>query len=168
MPAVAELYEEFGQALTALRANAAILLRRAGGQPDLQAAARDVETQSAAIDRRLRALLHALPSEPGSGTPSVAACLHARCKSWQDGGGRIFPVEIHVMPPALRVPHVLADALCQMTHQALVLAAGGGADAHLVVSVDADDAPHAGLRWTAAGADGLRLTAHLPLVGDGS
>lgn len=168
MPAVAELYEEFGQALTALRANAAILLRRAGGQPDLQAAARDVETQSAAIDRRLRALLHALPSEPGSGTPSLTARLHAIRKNWQDGGGRIFPVEIHVMPPALRVPHVLADALCQMTHQALVLAAGGGADAHLVVSVDADDVPHAGLRWIAAGADGLRLTAHLPLAGDGS
>ena len=49
---LAGLYEEIGQALTALRANAAFLLRKSGGQADLQAAARDVETQGAAIDRR--------------------------------------------------------------------------------------------------------------------
>lgn len=168
MVAVAELYEEFGQALAALRANAAILLRRAGGQPDLQAAARDVEAQSAAIDRRLRALLHALPDEAGSAMSDLGARLHTTYKNWQDGGGRVFPVHIQVQPATLRVPHTIADALCQMTYQALVLAASRSADAHLEVVVEADDACHAQLRWRACGADGLLLTACLPLAGAGA
>ncbi|MBP8267126.1 MAG: hypothetical protein KAX47_11285, partial [Zoogloea sp.] len=52
----AELHEQLGQTLTALRANSAFLLRLTADRSDLHAAARDVEIQGAEIGDGLRAL----------------------------------------------------------------------------------------------------------------
>ncbi len=162
---VAGLYEEIGQALTALRANAAFLLRKSGGQADIQAAARDVETQGAAIDRRLRVLQHQLPADSADAAPAVQPMLHAALENWQDVPGVVSPPVLHVDPPDLRLSPIMLETLCQLSCQALALSAGGPA---LCVSVliDFQDLPH--LCWSADNGAGLQLTARLPLGGDGA
>lgn len=162
---LAGLYEEIGQALTALRANAAFLLRKSGGQADLQAAARDVETQGAAIDRRLRVLQHQLPAESVEATPAVQPMLHGALENWQDVAGVVSPPILHVEPPALRLPRTMVETLCQLSCQALALSAGGPA-LRVSVLIDFQDSPH--LCWSAENGTGLRLTARLPLGAEGA
>ncbi len=162
---VAGLYEEIGQALTALRANAAFLLRKSGGQADLQAAARDVETQGAAIDRRLRVLQHQLPADSADAAPAVQPMLHAALENWQDVPGVVSPPVLHVDPPALRLSPTMLETLCQMSRQALALSAGGPA-LRVSVLIDFQDSSH--LCWSADNGAGLQLTARLPLGGEGA
>lgn len=156
---LAGLYEEIGQALTALRANAAFLLRKSG-EAELQAAARDVETQGAAIDRRLRVLQHQLPADSADAAPAVQPMLHAALENWQDVPGVVSPPVLHVDPPALRLSRTMLETLCQMSRQALALSAGGPA-LRVSVLIDFQDSPH--LCWSADNGAGLRLTARLPL-----
>lgn len=156
---LAGLYEEIGQALTALRANAAFLLRKSG-EAELQAAARDVETQGAAIDRRLRVLQHQLPADSADACPAVLPMLHAALENWQDVPGVVSPPVLHVDPPALRLSRTMLETLCQMSRQALALSAGGPA-LRVSVLIDFQDSPH--LCWSADNGAGLRLTARLPL-----
>ena len=106
---VAELHERIGQVLTALRANAAYLLRTTADRPELQAAARDVELQGAAIDRDLRALLRCLPPEALVGEDRVR--LHEIPENWQHSAGRAGA--------ALRLPDELSQTLCRMIQDAL-------------------------------------------------
>jgi two-component system sensor histidine kinase UhpB len=157
---LAGLYEEIGQALTALRANAAFLLRKSGGQADLQAAARDVQAQGAAIDRRLRVLQHRLPAESTDPQPLVQPMLHAALENWQDVAGVVAPPILLVDPSALRLPRTMLETLCQFSTQALALSAGGPA---LRVSVLIDDRKSTHLCWSADNGVGLQLTARLPL-----
>lgn len=156
---LAGLYEEIGQALTALRANAAFLLRKSG-EAELQAAARDVETQGAAIDRRLRVLQHQLPADSADAAPAVQPMLHAALENWQDVPGVVSPPVLHVDPPTLRLPRTMLETLCQLSCQALALSAGGPA-LRVSVLIDFQDSPH--LCWSADNGAGLRLTARLPL-----
>lgn len=156
---LAGLYEEIGQALTALRANAAFLLRKSG-EAELQAAARDVETQGAAIDRRLRVLQHQLPADSADAAPAVQPMLHAALENWQDVPGVTAPPVLHVDPPTLRLPRTMLETLCQLSCQALALSAGGPA-LRVSVLIDFQDSPH--LCWSADNGAGLRLTARLPL-----
>lgn len=156
---LAGLYEEIGQALTALRANAAFLLRKSG-EAELQAAARDVETQGAAIDRRLRVLQHQLPADSADAAPAVQPMLHAALENWQDVPGVTAPPVLHVDPPALRLSRTMLETLCQLSCQALALSAGGPA-LRVSVLIDFQDSPH--LCWSADNGAGLRLTARLPL-----
>ncbi|MCK6372647.1 MAG: hypothetical protein L6Q69_00910 [Zoogloea sp.] len=156
---LAGLYEEIGQALTALRANAAFLLRKSG-EAELQAAARDVETQGAAIDRRLRVLQHQLPADSADAAPAVQPMLHAALENWQDVPGVVSPPVLHVDPPALRLSRTMLETLCQLSCQALALSAGGPA-LRVSVLIDFQDSPH--LCWSADNGAGLRLTARLPL-----
>lgn len=157
---VAGLYEEIGQALTALRANAAFLLRKSGGQADIQAAARDVETQGAAIDRRLRVLQHQLPADSADAAPALQPMLHAALENWQDVPGVVSPPVVHVDPPALRLPRIMVETLCELSRQALALSAGGPA-LRVSVLIDFQVSPH--LCWSADNGAGLQLTARLPL-----
>lgn len=161
---LAGLYEEIGQALTALRANAAFLLRKSG-EAELQAAARDVETQGAAIDRRLRVLQHQLPADSADAAPAVQPMLHVALENWQDVPGVTAPPVLHVDPPTLRLPRTMLETLCQLSCQALALSAGGPA-LRVSVLIDFQDSPH--LCWSADNGAGLRLTARLPLGAEGA
>lgn len=162
---LAGLYEEIGQALTALRANAAFLLRKSGGQADLQAAARDVETQGAAIDRRLRVLQRQLPADSADARPAVLPMLHAALENWQDVPGVTAPPVLHVEPPTLRLSRTMLETLCQLSCQALALSAGGPA-LRVSVLIDFQDSPH--LCWSADNGASLQLSARLPLGAEGA
>ncbi len=153
MSSAADRHERIGQALTALRVNAAVLLRKAAGQPELQAAAREVERQGAAIDRALRALLGPLPPE----RPTLRAPLHDWLEKWHDAAGA--PGRLDVQPPDLRLSPGLSQTLSRMTHDALALATRP-----LFVSVKIADDDPAVLCWSATeDGTGLRLAARLPL-----
>ncbi len=149
MTGTADRHERIGQALTALRVNAAVLLRKAAGQPELQAAAREIGRQGAAIDRALRALLGPLPPEP--------APLHDWLEKWHDAAGASG--RLCVQPPDLRLSPELSQTLSRMTHDALALASRP-----LTVSVKIADDDPAVLCWSATeDGTGLQLAARLPL-----
>ncbi len=158
---LAARHERLGQALAALRANVAFLLRKCVGQPALQAAAQDVETQGAAIDRQLRDLLRQIDPAPADAAPSVRvqALLHETLENWHDAA---HP-QLRVEPPDLRLPGALGQALCRMTLAALELAAARPDAGGLRVAVLIDSADPLNLCWSAHNDAGLQLSARLPL-----
>lgn len=160
------LHEEIGQALTALRANNAFLLRQTAARPDLHAAARDVEIQGAQIARSLHALLHPAPL-PEEAAQALQPQLHELLKSWQDSSRQSARCRLEIRPPHLVLPRDLSLTLCRMIHEALQHIARQALTRPVSLSVRVADDDPAVLRWELA-SESLCLAASLPLATEGA
>jgi len=161
----AELHEQLGQTLTALRANSAFLLRLTADRSDLHAAARDVEIQGAEIGDGLRALRRELdPLQEHAG--ALQPLLHDIVKSWQDASGLSGDYRLEVSPADLVLPRDLSHSLCHMTHDALKLFARKSVAGPVRVSVRVADDDPAVLFWEVGGV-GPGFAARLPLDMEG-
>lgn len=160
------LHEEIGQALTALRANNAFLLRQTAARPELHAAARDVEIQGAQIARSLHALLHPAPL-PEEASQALQPQLHELLKNWQDGPGQSARCRLEVRPAHLVLPRDLSLTLCRMIHEALQHIARQALTRPVSLSVRVADDDPAMLRWELA-SESLCLAASLPLATEGA
>lgn len=168
--ATSALHEEIGQALTALRANNAFVLRQTAARPDLHAAARDVEIQGAQIARSLHALLHPapLPEEGGEeGAQALQPQLHELLKNWQDSPRQLVCCRLEVRPAHLVLPRDLSLTLCRMIHAALQHIARQALTRPVSLSVRVADDDPAMLRWELA-SESLCLAASLPLATEGA
>jgi len=164
--ATSALHEEIGQALTALRANNAFLLRQIAARPELHAAARDVEIQGAQIARSLHALLHPAPL-PEEAAQALQPQLHELLKSWQDSSRQSARCRLEIRPPHLVLPRDLSLTLCRMIHEALQHIARQALTRPVSLSVRVADDDPAVLRWELA-SESLCLAASLPLVTEGA
>lgn len=160
------LHEEIGQALTALRANNAFLLRQTAARPELHAAARDVEIQGAQIARSLHALLHPAPL-PEEAAQALQPQLHELLKSWQDSSRQSARCRLEIRPPHLVLPRDLSLTLCRMIHEALQHIARQALTRPVSLSVRVADDDPAVLRWELA-SESLCLAASLPLATEGA
>ncbi len=160
------LHEEIGQALTALRANNAFLLRQTTARPDLHAAARDVEIQGAQIARSLHALLHPAPL-PEEAAQALQPQLHELLKNWQDSARLFARCRLEVRPAHLVLPRDLSLTLCRMIHEALQHIARQALTRPVSLSVRVADDDPAMLRWELA-SESLCLAASLPLATEGA
>jgi len=160
------LHEEIGQALTALRANNAFLLRQIAARPELHAAARDVEIQGAQIARSLHALLHPAPL-PEEAAQALQPQLHELLKSWQDSSRQSARCRLEIRPPHLVLPRDLSLTLCRMIHEALQHIARQALTRPVSLSVRVADDDPAVLRWELA-SESLCLAASLPLATEGA
>ena len=160
------LHEEIGQALTALRANNAFVLRQTAARPDLHAAARDVEIQGAQIARSLHALLHPAPL-PEEAAQALQPQLHELLKSWQDSSRQSARCRLEIRPPHLVLPRDLSLTLCRMIHEALQHIARQALTRPVSLSVRVADDDPAVLRWELA-SESLCLAASLPLATEGA
>ena len=160
------LHEEIGQALTALRANNAFLLRQTAARPDLHAAARDVEIQGAQIARSLHALLHPAPL-PEEAAQALQPQLHELLKNWQDSARLFACCRLDVRPAHLVLPRDLSQTLCHMIHEALQHIARQSLTRPVSLSVRVADGDPAMLRWELA-SESLCLAASLPLATEGA
>jgi two-component system, NarL family, sensor histidine kinase UhpB len=119
-----DLHEQFGQGLTALRANVAYLLRQTADKPQLHAVVLDLESQSASIHQGIRTLLRQLqPQGTAAGAEPETVCLqpllHELLKSWQDVPGQHSTYRLEVEPVDLHLPRELSLTLYRMTQEAL-------------------------------------------------
>lgn len=160
------LHEEIGQALTALRANNAFLLRQTAARPELHAAARDVEIQGAQIARSLHALLHPAPL-PEEAAQALQPQLHELLKNWQDSSRQSARCRLEIRPPHLVLPRDLSLTLCRMIHEALQHIARQALTRPVSLSVRVADDDPAMLRWELA-SESLCLAASLPLATEGA
>jgi two-component system sensor histidine kinase UhpB len=83
-----ELHDEFGQHLTALRADAAWLQRRLAGQPELAEVAAGMARQGEAVQQQVRAVLGRLRPPGLTDAPGLAdlgQMLRGLCAAWPRG-----------------------------------------------------------------------------------
>ncbi|KAB2970682.1 ATP-binding protein [Zoogloea sp.] len=156
------LQEHLGQALTALRANVAYLLRRTAADVSLQAAVRDMEAQALTLHQSLRGLLHQL--QPVAGVQGagdrlpIRGLLEELVKSWQDARlpGRDFRLSIH--PGDLELPRETSLFVYRMTQEALANIARH-ADARTIrIELQVDAGDPAALNWSVCD-DGVGILA---------
>ncbi len=132
----AELHDEFGQRLTALRVDAAWLQRRLAGQNDLLQVVQGMVTHCEAIQADIRGVLARLqplaPRGVGGATPAggeaasaeplerLRSMLQALVDGWQREGGPVLSlhVDIDAAAPAA-LPQAVALALYRISQEAL-------------------------------------------------
>jgi two-component system sensor histidine kinase UhpB len=167
-----DLHDEFGQRLTALRADAAWLRRRLAGDEAAEAVVEGMGEQIARIQQDVRGLLARLRplEDSGAGTESaarLAALLAELATSWSRGAGsgglqgeaavhRHFADGRDTTDPAalaaLALPRALVLTLYRISQEAFTNAArhGGARRAQVVVEIR-DGAPgELVLHWSAA------------------
>lgn len=138
-----ELHDEFGQRLTALRFDAAWLMRQVQGQPELSEVVQGMAERCAEVQRDVRDLLGRLrPLGPGESDDApvsltqLAGLIAALVQSWRDTAGRdgqvvysqVVSLSDAGLPPvpaptpaadACWLPRDLALAVYRLTQEAL-------------------------------------------------
>lgn len=156
------LQEHFGQALTALRANVAYLLRRTAKDVSLQAAVRDMEAQALTLHQSLRGLLHQLqPVADALGEAdrlAIGGLLEELVKSWQDARlpGREFHLDIH--PGHLELPRETSLFVYRMTQEALANIARHADARKVAIELRVEAGDPAVLSWSVCD-DGVGIVA---------
>lgn len=156
------LQEHLGQALTALRANVAYLLRRTTNDLSLQAAVRDMEAQALTLHQSLRGLLHQLQPVAETlgkaGKLAIGGLLEELVKSWQDVRlpGREFKLDIQ--PGQLELPRETSLFVYRMTQEALANIARHADARKVSIELQVDPADPAVLRWSVCD-DGVGILA---------
>ncbi len=157
-----EVHEHFGQGLTALRANIAYLLRQTAETPRLEATAREMEAQAAAIHREVRALLRRLQPDGGNASGqerlSLQILLHELVKSWQDADVQGVAYRLEVTPEDLRLPREISLIVYRMTQEALANIARHSDATRVDISVRLDPDEPATLCWRVSD-DGVGIAA---------
>ncbi|WP_454741822.1 histidine kinase [Cupriavidus necator] len=117
-----ELHDEFGQVLTAMRADTAYLMRKTRADPALAAVAQDLANHCERIQLEVRDLLHRLRPHgllPGSGPVPLERMLRDLVQGWRDQPGLHAEFLLHLDLRAERLPDTLAVSLYRMTQEAL-------------------------------------------------
>lgn len=147
-----ELHEQFGQGLTALRANVAYLMRQTADNPRVHGVVLDLESQSATIHHGIRTLLRQLQPQGATDdvpeTVSLPPLLHELVKSWQDAPGQRSAYRLAVEPVDLRLPRELSLTLYRMTQEALANIARHADARRVDISLRLSTDPPNTLCWT--------------------
>ncbi|MFC4726883.1 sensor histidine kinase [Coralloluteibacterium thermophilus] len=153
-----ELHDEFGQVLTAMRADATWLARRVRGDATLEAVAGELvrQCERASLEvrdllRRLRPALH----ETDAQVP-LRRMLEELADSWRGRAGRPMAVELDLDAAVDALPAPLALALYRLSQEALTNAArhAQAVSVRIVLAREGDGR----LRWEALD-DGVGLRA---------
>lgn len=117
-----ELHDEFGQVLTAMRADAAWLLRQTEGQAEVQAVTRELAAHCERIQGDVRDLLRELRPQDarfeGAAVP-LRTLLEGLLRGWRDRPGQSTRLALHLDAEAEDIADDLALALYRMTQEAL-------------------------------------------------
>lgn len=117
-----ELHDEFGQVLTAMRADAAWLAQQVGERPDVQAVVRGFADHCRRVHEDVRDLLRELrPQDPrveGEAVP-LRRLLEDLARSWNERPGEGARVELHLDAALDTFDDDFALALYRMTQEAL-------------------------------------------------
>ncbi|NTV09452.1 MAG: HAMP domain-containing protein [Zoogloea sp.] len=144
-----ELHDEFGQSLTAMRADAAYLARRCTERPELCEVARGIEEQCGGVQRGVRDLLRSLRG-PGDGVEMAAVplqeLLRTLVESWQTRPGQLARYRLALDIPDSPLAAPLALGLYRMTQEALTNVARHAAAGEVVVALKG--APGEGICWS--------------------
>lgn len=144
-----ELHDELGQSLTAMRADAAWLLRRTAGQAELHEVVAEMEQQCARVQQDIRNLLGWLGSgdeAPGSGAVPLAELIETLVDSWRRRPGQIAAYRLALDVDDGALPQGLALNLYRMTQEALTNVARHAAARNVMISLVAR--PGAEVRWS--------------------
>ncbi|MCP3023154.1 histidine kinase [Cupriavidus basilensis] len=117
-----ELHDEFGQVLTAMRADAAYLVRKSAHEPVLQLVANDLAGHCARIQHEVRHLLHRLRPhgvQPDGRLASVERLLQDLVQAWRDQPGQQVQVDYAVALGGVAPGPDLILTLYRMTQEAL-------------------------------------------------
>ncbi|WP_354685072.1 histidine kinase [Cupriavidus necator] len=149
-----ELHDEFGQVLTAMRADAAYLVRKSAHAPMLQIVANDLAGHCARIQDEVRHLLHRL--RPHGGQPdgrlaSLERLLQDLVRSWREQPGQSVRLDCEVDLGGAALGPDLTLALYRMTQEALtnVMRHAGARSAAIRIAItgDAGEAGDGTVRW---------------------
>lgn len=143
-----ELHDEFGQVLTAMRADAAWLIRQTAEQPEVQAVVRELAAHCERIHGDVRDLLHQLrPQDPRveGGAVPLQRLLDDLLQSWRDRPGQETRLSLHLDPAATRIGDEFALTLYRMTQEALTNAMRHACATRVDVAIRID--AHGALEW---------------------
>jgi two-component system sensor histidine kinase UhpB len=116
-----ELHDEFGQALTALRADAAWLGRKVTADPETGAVVAGIAAHCERMHLDIRSLLGRLrPYDRGEGGDvSLGRLLEDLVRSWNDRPGQATRFRLDYEPRDMRLPNELALGIYRLTQEAL-------------------------------------------------
>lgn len=146
-----ELHDEFGQRLTALRADIAWLSRRIEGQAPLREVVAGMDEQSAHLQRDIRDLLSRL--RPGDArTAGFGASLHAMLdalvRSWNERLGERTRFALRFAAGGSAVDDDVALAIYRLTQEALTNSVRHAQAARVDVAIERDG--DGALQWSVA------------------
>ena len=133
-----ELHDEFGQALTAMRADALWLTHQTAAQPPTQAVARSLAGHCERLHLGIRDLLRQLrPREldTGNARVSLRRLLDDLLRSWRERPGQATRLELDVAIDETQLPDELALTLYRLTQEALTNAMRHAGAAHVAIAV---------------------------------
>lgn len=116
-----DLHDEFGQQVTALRANVHWLIRRTEGQADIQSVLREVEQECERIQHGMRHLLQRLrpQGQGGADAANLANWLQSLIDGWQTKSGNSTQFDLVCELGDVTLAQQLAVTLYRMTQEAL-------------------------------------------------
>lgn len=117
-----ELHDEFGQVLTAMRADATYLVRKSAHAPMLQIVANDLAGHCARIQDEVRHLLHRLRphgAQPDGRLASLERLLQDLVRCWREQPGQAVQLDCEVELDGATLGPDLTLALYRMTQEAL-------------------------------------------------
>jgi two-component system sensor histidine kinase UhpB len=112
-----ELHDEFGQALTAMRADALWLTRRTAGQPDVQKVAREFAAHGERLHLGVRDLLREL--RPRGARAPLRRLLEELVASWRERPEQAVHIELACGVDESRLGDELVPTLYRLTQEAL-------------------------------------------------
>lgn len=163
-----ELHDEFGQSLTAMRADATYLLRRTEQQPELHTVAAELEQQCARVQQDIRNLLGWLgnPCDEGSrGSIPICDLIETLVQSWRQRPGQTIHYQLSVDLDGSDIPQGLALNLYRMTQEALTNVARHAGAKTVAVALAAR--PGEGVRWSVCD-DGIGIASYSEALQQGN
>lgn len=116
-----DLHDEFGQQVTGLRANVRWLIRRTGGQADIQAVLQELDQECERIQHGMRHLLQRLrPQGHGEAdAASLAGWLQSLLDGWHAKSGNQVRFDLVCDVDGASIPQDIAVTIYRMTQEAL-------------------------------------------------
>lgn len=163
-----EFHDEFGQSLTAMRADATYLLRRTEQQPELHTVAAALEQQCARVQQDIRNLLGWLGNpcdERSRGSIPIGDLIEALVQSWRQRPGQNTDYQLTMDLDGTDIPQGLALNLYRMTQEALTNVARHAGARTVAVSLAARAGE--GVRWSVCD-DGIGIASYAEALQQGN